>query len=110
MNQLRHSGFGIAAFVISVMASGLMLALFAVAGFLEARTPGGLDGHSLKAVAIGLGLIGLVAAELVALGLGIAGLVQRGRNRLFAVLGTVFSAAALTVVTGIVVLGLATSA
>ena len=89
--ELRHSGMGIAAFVISLVAGLAMLLLFAVAGMLETATPGGMDEESPQAILIGAGMVALLAAELVAGGLGLAGLLQRDRRKAFAVLGLVFA-------------------
>jgi len=90
---MQHSGMGIASFVISISVAILVFLVFAAAGAAEVSTPGGIDPESPMAVIVGLFIVSLILADLVALGLGIAGLVQKEKKRLFAVLGTVFSAA-----------------
>lgn len=85
-----HSGLGIASFIISLAAGFTLLVLFGVAGVLESQH-GGLDEESAAAIVLGLVMVIAVLAQLLALGLGIAGMVQTERNKLFGVLGTVFS-------------------
>lgn len=102
----RHSGLGIAAFVTSVVAGLLMVLLFVVAGVLEATTPGGMDEESMAAVLVGLGLFGLLFADLVAIGLAIGALFQQRRKKLFAVLGLVFALATVVVAALLMVIGL----
>ena len=85
-----HSGLGIAALTISLGAGGLLVLLMGIAGVLDSQ-PGGMDENSVAANAIGLGVL----FSALALALGIAGLVQAGRNKLYAVLGTVFAATGL---------------
>jgi hypothetical protein len=87
----RHSGLGIASFVISLVAGALLLLFVGIAGVLTVS--GGLDENSPQAVMLGLLIITILIVVLVALGLGIGGLVQRERKKIFAALGTIFSAA-----------------
>lgn len=89
----RHSGLGIASFVISLVAGALLLLFVGIAGVLTVTQPGGLDENSPQAVMLGLLIITILIVVLVALGLGIGGLVQRERKKIFAALGTIFSAA-----------------
>jgi hypothetical protein len=85
----KHTGLGIASFIISLFVGFLAFALFAVAGVLEVTTPGGLDEDSPTAMLLGLGLFALVFVNLVGLILGFAGIFQARRNKTFAVLGIV---------------------
>lgn len=89
-----HSGLGIASFIISLAAGFTLLVLFGIAGVLESQH-GGLDEESAAAIVLGLVVVVAILAQLLALGLGIAGMVQTERNKLFGVLGTVFSATGL---------------
>ena len=74
--------------------------------YLELITPGALqDNSSPKTVLLGLALIGLFLSELLAVGLGIAGILQKERKKSLAVLGTVFSGAAVLLFVGAVILG-----
>jgi hypothetical protein len=102
----KHSGIGIASFVISIVAGVAILIVFAIAGILEATTPGGMDEKSAAAILTGLCIIALILVDIVALGLGLAGLFQRDRKKLFAILGTVFSFATVACTIVLIVLGL----
>lgn len=87
----KHSGPGIASFIISLVASMAMFVLIGIAGVLEVSTPGGMDEDSPAAVLIGLCMFLLLGLELLAAGLGVAGVLQQARRRVFAVLGLVIS-------------------
>jgi hypothetical protein len=89
----RHSGLGIASFVISILAGTSIFVGIVVVAVMEATTPGGVDENSAEVIVVGAILIAGVGVDLVALGLGIGGLCQRSRKKLFALLGTVFSCA-----------------
>ena len=92
--RLPHSGLGISAFVISLLAGSLMVIAFVMAAALDAQT-GGLDEDSPGAIVLGLFLVLSGLGQMLALGLGIAGMLQAHRNKLFGVLGTVCAATAL---------------
>jgi len=94
---LRHSGFGIASFVMAIIQTVGAFVLLVVAGYLQSTTPGGMDEKSLEAVLVGLGFFALVFLFLVGLGLGIAGVIQRDHRRLFAILGLTINSAILIV-------------
>lgn len=89
--EQKHSGLGIASFVISIICSLLIFVLFIIAGVIELSTPGGIDEDSAQAIVIGLAIIFCVLGELVAVGLGIAAVCQDNRNKVFGILGLVFS-------------------
>jgi len=101
----KHSGLGIASFVIATLVGIAMFAAFVVAGMMEVSTPGGIDESSLSAVLLGLLMIGLMIVDLVAVGLGIGGLVQKDRKKVFAVLGTVFSVATIVGTVLLIIIG-----
>ena len=104
--DLRHSGLGIASFVISLFCGFGEFALVMVAGFLEASTPKGLDEESVAAVLLGLALLGGLGLAFIGLVLGVAGLLTSNRKKVFAVLGLAFNAMLLLAVVGLVLLGL----
>lgn len=90
-----HSGWGVASFIVSLVAGiGLSLAVL-ISGIAEVSTPGGLDEDSLAAGLLGLLMLVMLGLLAVSLVLGIVGLVQQERKKVFAILGTVFSAAGL---------------
>ncbi|MCG9748088.1 hypothetical protein [Shewanella sp. Isolate8] len=88
---LKHSGLGIAAFILSILSTLLIFALVTIAGILEATTPGGMDETSPEAIIVGMLIFAFIGLALVGLGLGIGGLVQKQRKKIFAILGTIFS-------------------
>jgi len=105
MEQLKHSGLGLASFIISTGAALLIFVLFIAAGAMEASTPGGIDEESVGAVVLGLLIILCMFIELIALGLGIGSLCQSGRNKIFGVLGTIFSAVIVLLTILVIILG-----
>ena len=106
MEQHPHSRLGIASFIISIAAGILIFMLVVIAGVMEASAPGGMDEDSPAAVMIGLFIFALLGASLVALCLGIAGVLQADRNRVFAILGTLFSVGSFLFTIFIMILGL----
>lgn len=107
MEDRKHSGLGIASFVTGIISGICLFLLIVIAGVMEASTPGGIDEDSAGAVMVGLFLFAFMGAALVALGLGIGGLLQKERKKIFAILGTIFSAVPLVGTIFIMMLGLA---
>ena len=101
----KHSGIGIAAFVISIVMAVVAFGLITFAGVFEATTPGGIDEESALAVVAGLGLFGCILVDLVALGLGIGGLFQKDRKKIFPILGTIFSTLTIIGIVFLIVIG-----
>jgi hypothetical protein len=106
MEEQKHSGLGIASFITSIVSGILIFLLIVIAGAMEVSTPGGMDEKSAGAMMVGLFFV-FLGASLVALGLGIAGLLQKDRKKIFAILGTIFSAVTIVGMIFIVMLGLA---
>lgn len=107
MEVQKHSGLGVASFIISVVTGVLLFLLIVIAGAIEASTPGGMDEESATAVVIGLFVILFLCVMLVALGLGVAGLLQKERKKIFAILGVVFSVFFFVVTLLLMLIGLA---
>lgn len=107
MEELKHSGLGIASFIVSIAAGVCIFFTFVIAGAIEATTPGGMNEESATAIIIGLLLVIFLFATLVSLGLGIGGLVQKERKKIFAILGTIFSATITLGTVALIVLGMA---
>ncbi len=102
----RHSGLGVASFVIAI-ASGLFeFGLIAIAGFMEASEPGGLDENSPAAALLGLALFAGLFFDLLAIGLGIGGLCQRGRSKFLVALGVAIGIAVFLTILLVLVVGL----
>lgn len=102
---LKHSGLGIASFILSVAVGIFDFVLVAFAGLVEASTPGGMDEESVIAILIGIFILGGLAANLAGTGLGVAGLVQRDRRKVFSVLGLAFNVAIVFGIIGLMILG-----
>jgi hypothetical protein len=101
----KHSGLGIASFGVSIAVGCLMMAWLCVAAILSAHRLPGARTYPGQTV-VGLAVIFLMAADVVAVGLGIAALCQTGRNRLFGILGLVFSSATIVGTLGLMMIGL----
>jgi hypothetical protein len=89
--EQKHSGLGIASFIISIPVGILIFLTITIAGVMEVSTPGGLNEESPKAVLLGMLLLGCFFLELSAIGLGIGGLLQKDRKKVFSILGLSFS-------------------
>jgi len=89
---LRHSGIGIASFIISLVIFVFFILLFAGAGFIGVAASGQISETSPVIMMIGLlAIIGLVVC-LIGIGLGIGGFFQKNRKRIFSILGLSFNA------------------
>ena len=103
--EQKHSGIGIASFILSLLIGVLLFMVVMFAGYMEVTTPGGISEESVSAIMLGLVIIGLLLLELVAFGLGIGGLFQKDRKKLFAILGTIFSGLAILGVVALMIIG-----
>lgn len=104
--EQKHSGLGIASFITSIAAGILIFAAVVIAGVMETSTPGGLDEKSASAMMVGLAIIALLIVELAALGLGIGGLCRSDSKKIFAILGTTFSAVTIAGTLLLMIIGL----
>ena len=104
---LKHSGLGVASFILSIAIGVFDFLVVALAGLMEASSPGGMDEESVIAILIGLFILGALAANLAGMGLGIAGMAQRDRKKVFSVLGLAFNAAIIFGIIGLMVIGAA---
>lgn len=109
MQEMKHSGLGIASLVTSIVSGILIFLTILVAGVIESSTPGGMDEQSPEAMAVGLFLFTFLGLALISFGLGIAGLFQKDRKKTTSVLGTVFSGVTVIGTVFILLLGLAMS-
>lgn len=103
----RHSGFGIASFIISLAAAIGLFLLVVIAGVMEASSPGGIDEESAGALFLGLMIFGAIGIDLLALLFGIIGVFQKDRKKIFSILGIIFSALSVTGIASLMMLGLA---
>ena len=105
MAERKHSWRGIASFVISIVVGVLMLAVFISAGIYTAKHAERDPADNTSAM-IGFGAIVLLIADVVAVVLGVAAVRNPHANRLFGILGLVFSSLILVGTVGLIVLGL----
>ena len=110
MDELKHSGLGIASFITSIVSAILMFVIISIAGIMQASTPGGVNEKSSGMMIVGLFLFLFLGTSLVALGLGIGGLFQKGRKKIFAIVGIVFSAVTILGTISIMLIGQAMKA
>ncbi len=90
--EKKHSRFGIASFIISIICGVLVyVPLFTVA-FTQIET-GSNESYGYLAI-----VFGSLCINFIGIGLGIAGLFEKNRKKIFAILGLVFS--------GLTILGL----
>lgn len=87
--EMSHSGFGIASFVIGLVAGLLAFLLVLVTTVLETAQPGSIDDVTPLTVFLGYSFIGVLVVDLLGLVLGIIGLCQSRRKKVFAALGVV---------------------
>jgi hypothetical protein len=90
---------------MSVVIGCLVVALVVVAAFLGAHRTPGMRTYPGQQV-VGALIFLFMAADVAALGLGIAAICQPGKNRLFAILGVVFSGLAILATGGLIIIGL----
>jgi hypothetical protein len=107
-HHLKHSVLGIASLVIVIVAALFVALLIAVAGVIDAKTPGGMDEESPIAIILGITMLGGMGLDLLGLGLGIAGLCQRHGNKAWSIVGVVIGALVLLGFFAIVGVGLLT--
>lgn len=106
MEELKHSGLGIASFCISIAAGSAYLYLYRRRSHRKRQMPGGMDEESVTAVPVGLALITFLFASW-SHRLGIGGLFQKERKKVSAILGTIFSGADYSVTAALIAIGLA---
>jgi hypothetical protein len=101
--RLKHSGLGIASFIIAILSGIFDFVFFVIVGLIGANDPS-IDETSPVAMVVGLILFAAVGFTFIGLGLGIVGVVLPNRNKLFPWLGLVFNALVLLGVVGLVCL------
>lgn len=105
--QKKHSGLGLASFILSIFSLVALFAALIVFGVIEAQNPGGLDEESPVFIALGLAIILFFVLSIVAFGLSIAGLFQKERKKVFAVVGLILSALTVLVIVLLMAIGIA---
>ncbi len=106
MNQPeKHSGLGIASFVISILMAILSIGIVALVTALTFTNPN-ISDESPQMVLLGLGIMGSLAMMMVAIGLGIAGLCTRNRKKIYAILGLTFATVNALGIIGLMIIGM----
>jgi hypothetical protein len=108
--SLKHSGYGIASFVIYLSVTAVFLSLLVIESILEKITPGGTEAN-IMLIVISMGFFLLLSepffvVNLLGVGLAAAGLVQTGRRKLFSILGLVLNLLSLGVTAGVITITL----
>lgn len=106
MSEPRHSGLGIASFVMSVVFGIGTLLVFAYAGMKEVSTPGGIPEDSVLSMSIGLVMMLMWLLLFVGTVLGLVGLFEKNRRKVFPALGVAFNLGMLAVSVLLIVVGL----
>lgn len=103
--ELKHSGVGVASFVLSLLSGVGLLVLFGVAGYMESQSPAGMSEDDPTTMLLGVALLAAGMAQFLAFILGVVGLFQTKRKKIFAILGTIFSLLAILTFGGLMVVG-----
>ena len=105
----RHSGVGIASFVMGLVNVVLFLGMMVFAIALGASSGGHVDEHAASTIMLGLFAILIALICLIGTGLGIAGVVQKIRRRVFGVIGLCLNGGVLLLIILIILVGLSHS-
>jgi hypothetical protein len=104
-HEMKHSRFGIAAFILGLLIAFGEFALIIVAGIMEITTPGGVDEQSLQVMLLGLVMLAGMLGALVGAVLAIIGLTERNRYKAYPVLGLGINGLILLGVVALMVIG-----
>ncbi|MCI0362795.1 MAG: hypothetical protein L0Y44_11635 [Phycisphaerales bacterium] len=104
---LKHSGLGIASFIISMVVGLGEIAAVIFVGVMETSNPGGVADDSPMAAMLGLSMCGGALLALVGAVLGLIGAVLRDRRKVFAILGLAFNACIIVGIIGLMIIGMA---
>lgn len=100
---LKHSGLGVASFVISMIAGVIEFFVIISAGVLEVQ--GQMSDASAVVMVVGMLIMLGMFANLVGIGLGIAAVVQNKAKKLFGVLGLIFNGCLILLILGLMFIG-----
>jgi hypothetical protein len=87
----KHTGFGIASFVVAIVAGLTEFTVCVVGGHIGASNPNGIDRNSPLMFTLALGVCGATVGALTGIGLAAVGVCQTRRNTTFAVLGLILN-------------------
>ena len=90
-DKSRHSGLGIASFILSIVAFFTQIFVYTVYTIKQFSDPQWLEQESIGSTLIGFLMIVSIFIVLVGFGLGIAGIIQKEKRKVFSVLGVVLN-------------------
>jgi hypothetical protein len=97
LGPMKHSGLGIASFMLAIGAGVMLAILILLAVVIESSQPGAFDAETPTAIAVGCGFCLALLMAATGVALGIACVCQRNRNTIFGVIGLVLN--------GLIILG-----
>lgn len=106
MNKERHSGIGIASFVVSISSGAFIFLVAAFVGVMSALELEWIKAGSAGEFILVFLLVLFAGPSLIACALGVGGVVQKNRKKIFPVLGIVISAVSIISAALIVILGI----
>ena len=107
MEEMKHSGVGISAFVCGLVALVATLFTLGWAGVEHANSGGaGIDEKSPVAVMIGLALFAEIFLGLIAVALGLGSLFQSNRKKVFGIIGLALALTQVLGTVGIIAFGM----
>lgn len=105
--QKKHSGPGIASFVLSILGGLFIVTAIVSAAVMSTANNKAFADDSTETIILGFTIIGLLVMDLIALTLGIVGLCQSDRKKIFAALGSLFSFTIGVGIIGLIAIGIA---
>jgi hypothetical protein len=104
---MKHSGLGVASFVVSLIVGAIELITIISAAALEVQ--GQMTETSVSAVVIGMVILVGLFANLVGIGLGIASVAQNKAKKIFGILGLIFNGCLILLILGLMFIGMMVS-
>jgi hypothetical protein len=103
--EQKHSGLGIASFIMSITVCFLIFVMIVIAGILASHR---VEGERMYPgqMLVGFGIIFLLIVDVIAVLLGIASVCQSDRKKLFGVLGLAISGLTVLGTLALIALGL----
>jgi hypothetical protein len=102
----KHSGLGIASFMIAMAVVALHLLVFVIIFMLGVVAPDLMGSNSAMVGVLGMCMIAGFFGSLIGLGLGISGVSQKNRKKVFATLGLVFNAVIILSLIALIAIGM----
>jgi hypothetical protein len=104
VEKVKHSGFGIASFIVSIVQAFITMIVVLSAGLVGRMHPS--NDKQLFFMIIGLLVFAGLFVNLVGVGLGIGGIFQHNRKKVFSILGIIFNFAVILSVAALIIFGL----